>query len=464
MTRRLLFDISTSVRWFGPPVGIVRVERELAKWAMENHPNCRFVFFDPDLQTYREVRRSHLPPLLDGAEVVDTTGMRDPTQEHPRKTDRVPRALLTPFLWITQFRRMMIGRLERLRLPYDGLPAGAIISRLQMQVGGAKYGPMLTRPDGRRRAVLPLNAIACDPLAPETGDLILFAGRNWAYSNVNYIREQKQRTGLTLIIFCHDIIPLLFPDFFRKHDVAMLHRYFDVALPTSSLVLVYSKVVARDVARFCAEHDLPLPAVQQIPPGVDLRGPQTTPVGARPPLPFARYVLMVSTIEPRKGHGLAQAIWTRLLAEGIPQRLDAGLVVVGRPGWLVGDLMKKLSATDRLLILSDVDDDRLAALYDGADFCIFPSEYEGYGLPVVEALARGRAVLASAVGVLPELEAWNLTLLPPRDEQAWYVAMRDWLLRSDRPRTVGGTPRFRHPTWPEAAAQTFAAIEHHCQS
>ena len=59
MARRLLFDISTSMRWFGPPVGIVRVERELAKWAMQNDPNCRFVFFDPNLQLYRQVKRNH---------------------------------------------------------------------------------------------------------------------------------------------------------------------------------------------------------------------------------------------------------------------------------------------------------------------------------------------------------------------------------------------------------------------
>src|SRR5471032_2814025 len=77
MAGRLLFDISTSMRWFGPPVGIVRVERELAKWARQNDPNCRFVFFDPDLQMYREVRRNHLRDLLEGAATVDTTGMRD---------------------------------------------------------------------------------------------------------------------------------------------------------------------------------------------------------------------------------------------------------------------------------------------------------------------------------------------------------------------------------------------------
>src|SRR6476619_7839440 len=111
MAKRLLFDISTSMRWFGPPVGIVRVERELAKWAMRNDPSCRFVFFDADLQAYREARREYLPALRDGTATVDTTGMTDPSRSRRRRTDRVPRLLLKPFRWLTQFRRMALRNL-----------------------------------------------------------------------------------------------------------------------------------------------------------------------------------------------------------------------------------------------------------------------------------------------------------------------------------------------------------------
>ena len=112
--------------------------------------------------------------------------------------------------------------------------------------------------------------------------------------------------------------------------------------------------------------------------------------------------MLVSTIEPRKGHGLMQAVWSRLLKEGIPQNLDVTLVLVGRVGWLIDGLVESLLSSERIAVLDEVDDAALAGLYDGAGFCIYPSEYEGYGLPVVEALARGKAVLASDVGVVPE--------------------------------------------------------------
>ena len=165
--------------------------------------------------------------------------------------------------------------------------------------------------------------------------------------------------------------------------------------------------------------------------------------------------MFVSTIEPRKGHRLVLKIWNRLLQERIPQTLDVTLLLVGRPGWMVDDLLEKLATIDRIRILNNISDRELGRLYDQADFCIYPSEYEGYGLPVVEALARGKAVLASNVGVVPELKTSLLQPLPPNDEHAWYEAIKSWLAK---PRVLDGASDFRHPTWDEAAAQAFGII------
>jgi glycosyltransferase involved in cell wall biosynthesis len=167
--------------------------------------------------------------------------------------------------------------------------------------------------------------------------------------------------------------------------------------------------------------------------------------------------MLVSTIEPRKGHCLIQAVWNRLLQERIPQQLELSLLLIGRAGWLVEDLIERLQETDRIVLMEDVDDASLGNLYDHASFCIYPSEYEGYGLPVVEALARGKPVLAADVGVVPELQSSLLKRLPPRDEEAWYQAIRTWLLNPDTVPRADGT--FRHPTWDEAAAVVFQAID-----
>lgn len=460
MPRRLLFDISTSMRWFGPPVGIVRVERELAKWASQNDPDCRFVFFDPDLRMYREVHRNHLLDLLDGAATVDTTGMRDASRSRRRRTDRVPRVLLAPFLWLTQFRRMALRTLGGCLLNSTSSRTCALIHLIQPVIAGKKYRDMLMRSDGSQRALAPVHVLAGAPLPFEPGDRLLLAGANWAHCDVAMIGEQKRQFAIELVSLCHDIIPLLFPMFFKPHDVAMLQQHFDQVFALASLNLVCSKVTGRDVQRYCTDHGISVGPVRQVPLGFDLTAGSGEGATSAQPGFSSRYILFVSTIEPRKGHRLAQAVWSRLLQEGIPQRLGVSLVLVGRPGWMVDDLMKTLRASDRILIMDSVDDRALAALYDRAEFCIYPSEYEGYGLPVVEALARGKAVLASNVGVVPELQGACLKRLPPRDEQAWCAAVREWLVNPEaRPaRNADGSTGFRHPTWAEAAAATFAAI------
>jgi len=460
MAKRLLFDISTSMRWLGPPVGIVRVERELAKWAMCNKPNCRFVFFDPDLQLYREVRRIHLPDILDGAATLDTTGMTDPSRSRRRRTDRVPRFLMTPFLWLTQFRRMALRTLGGKLLSSRSPKARDIIRLLQPIVAGQKYRDLLRRPDGGQCALAPVHVLTSAPLPFEPGDVVLFAGSNWAHGNAAAVSEWKQKAGVELVALCHDIIPLLFPQFFKPNDVAMLQRHFDQVFATASLNLVASKTVGRDIETYCAERGIATALIKQIPFGFDLSADSHYSTGLEAPRPPSRYILLVSTIEPRKGHALTQAVWSRLLQEGILQKLDVTLVLVGRPGWMVDDLMKTLAASQRIVIMDNISDDALAQLYDRADFCIYPSEYEGYGLPVVEALARGKAVLASDVGVVPELQSHLLKHLPPRDEQAWYAAIREWLVNPDSvPRRSDAAPDFRHPIWQDAAAQTFAVID-----
>ena len=460
MAGRLLFDISTSMRWFGPPVGIVRVERELAKWASQNDPNCRFVFFDPDLQMYREVRRNHLRDLLEGAATLDTTGMRDASRSRRRRTDRVPRVLLAPFLWLTQFRRMALRTLGGFLLKSTSSRVRALIHLIQPVIAGKKYRDILMRSDGSQRALAPVHVLAGAPFPFEPGDRVLLAGANWAHTNVAMIGEQKKQFAIELVSLCYDVIPLLFPTFFKPHDVAMLQRHFDRVFALACLNLVCSKVTGRDVQQYCATHDIAVGPVRQVPLGFDLPDGGSDGASSAQPALSSRYIMLVSTIEPRKGHRLAQAVWSKLLQEGVPQRLDVNLVLVGRPGWMVDDLMGTLRASDRILIMDNIDDRALAALYDRADFCIYPSEYEGYGLPVVEALARGTAVLASNVGVVPELQAGLLKRLPPHDDQAWYAAIKEWLVNPEvRPtRDADGSTGFRHPSWAEAAAATFAAV------
>jgi glycosyltransferase involved in cell wall biosynthesis len=200
------------------------------------------------------------------------------------------------------------------------------------------------------------------------------------------------------------------------------------------------------------------------------------PLGANPdPLPTARpalpsnlidgrYALLVSTIEPRKGHGMLYRVWRRLLDDGVPQAHDFKMVFVGRNGWLVDDLVAQIEADSsvrgNLLIMSQVEDGLLSRLYDGAAFCVYPSLYEGFGLPVVEAFTRGKAVISSNGGALAEVAEGFSPCLDPTDENAWYTTVSEWITNpgARTPYEYAIRTRFRSRTWEECAAQIFGVV------
>ena len=114
------------------------------------------------------------------------------------------------------------------------------------------------------------------------------------------------------------------------------------------------------------------------------------------------YLLMVGTLEPRKNHKLAFEALARLKTEGFPHCL----VVAGGGGWLFDDVQRKveqLQLSEDVLFAGRVPDEDLPALYSGADCFLMPSLYEGFGIPVLEAMACGTPVVCSRASSLPEV-------------------------------------------------------------
>jgi glycosyltransferase involved in cell wall biosynthesis len=164
-----------------------------------------------------------------------------------------------------------------------------------------------------------------------------------------------------------------------------------------------------------------------------------------------RYVLFVSTIEIRKNHRLLVRVWRRLLErhgwDAVPTLLFAG-----RIGWLVEGLMAELAASryldGKIVHMADLSDRELRQAYRGCLFTIFPSLCEGWGLPIAESLAQGKACLASNRTSIPEVGDDLVDYFDPTDEadalakverllfEPAYLAAREARVRTDyRPRT-----------------------------
>lgn len=111
-----------------------------------------------------------------------------------------------------------------------------------------------------------------------------------------------------------------------------------------------------------------------------------------------KYIMTLSTLEPRKNMELLLKSYT-----DIQEKVDYDLVLVGRKGWKMDKVLKEYNSKERIHITGFVEDEDVAAIYSNAICFIFPSLYEGFGLPPIEALALGTPVVAADAASLPEI-------------------------------------------------------------
>jgi glycosyltransferase involved in cell wall biosynthesis len=237
------------------------------------------------------------------------------------------------------------------------------------------------------------------------GDFLCTLGAPWHDENYQ-LRVSKcvDATGMSFAILIHDLIPLVRPEYFELGRAPHFEPVIRGALISADVILANSKATAADVSAWAAQNHIVLKsAPHPIPLGSGFQRPRG---GQLPPgvLP-GEYVLLVSTIEVRKNHLQAFRIWSRLLQE-MPHHKVPKLVFAGAWGWMVEDLRKAIEAThhldNKLVVVSSPDDATLAALYRGCQFTLYPSYYEGWGLPVSDSLAFGKVCVASNRTSIPE--------------------------------------------------------------
>ena len=225
------------------------------------------------------------------------------------------------------------------------------------------------------------------------------------------------------------------------------------ALRRAGAVLTPSEATRRDLL----DH-YPLPGlearVRVVPEGGSLLGvePGPLPEGLAP-----GFLLAVGTIEPRKNYPRLLAAYRLLKARGGAPPL----VVAGRVGWAYGSALDELRAEPGVRLLTSVDDPGLLALYRAAGALAFPSLYEGFGLPLLEAMAEGLPALAGDAGALPELAGDAALLVDPRDVEAIAAGLERVLGDSElRARLAeAGPSRAAGYTWERGAAATLEVLD-----
>ena len=466
--KRLIIDVSTLTRYEGQATGISRVSRELSLWALLHRDDAVLVAPDWIYEhgTLRSLNKDWAERLLQKTALIDTFLLPDRWRADViRIRDYLPIPLRYVLMCIQHPRRAVVLHLERWRQGAKTEAAAQKFERWQQPFLTDKYRRELFDDLGRRRHLVRYRT-ALNKFEVESGDILVLTGSDWGATGPELYEELKRQHGVRIVWLCYDIIALLYPQLFRKFVVEDFREYAHRVLAVADLVLVSARAVESDLHQYCLEQKLPVPVTRVIPYGSDL-----TQSRLGPSLPLShglepkRYALFVSTIEPRKGHRMLLSVWKRLLDEGVPQANRFKLVFVGRAGWMVDELMAELKslggAGDYFHLLTAVSDQELASLYRNAAFCLYPSVYEGYGLPIVEAFSYGKAVLASTGGALSEVVGDFSPCIDPLDDQRWYETVKRWIEQpADRaPFEKAIRERYRHPTWDEAARTFFSTID-----
>jgi glycosyltransferase involved in cell wall biosynthesis len=251
-------------------------------------------------------------------------------------------------------------------------------------------------------------------------------------------------TDAPLIVTLHDLAFLHEPSHFTRHGVRVFNRSLRYTRKHADLVLCCSQATMDDCVRAGIDAD----RLRLVPLGVETErasADEVSRVRAHYGLP-ERYLLFVGTVEPRKNlRGLVAAL------AHLPERLP--LVVAGAAGW--GDT--GLEHTDATVqFLGFVPGDDLGPLYAGAEAFCYPSEREGYGLPVLEAMAQGTPVVTSRGSGTEETAGHAAVLVDPHDE-ADIARGIDEAIRRTKELSAKGLARAQRRSWANSAALTAAA-------
>lgn len=295
------------------------------------------------------------------------------------------------------------------------------------------------------------------------GDILFSLCASWTIPGHAEAAAFLRTRGVTVLRMIYDLIPTIKPQWVDGATARQFTAWVRNLLTESDGVITISEFSRSEIETYCAESHLAVPPITVVRLGDALESASDL----TPPLP--RFVpkrpffVCVSTLDVRKNHRLLYDAWQVLAARDAASCPD--LVCLGLPHLYVTDLLREIrydqAVNGRIHFLQGVNDDELAWYYRHCAATIYPSRYEGWGLPVAESLGHGRLCLASNATSIPEIshdlpvffdpfDVHGLVALVDRTlaDPAW-VASREDAIRSG----------FQPTPWSHTAGQMLVAAE-----
>lgn len=293
------------------------------------------------------------------------------------------------------------------------------------------------------------------------GDCFFTGGVDWEFNWLTTLENAFDK-GLRIFYFCHDLVPVRYPQYCLPHVVEKFPEHVIRQFLISEAIFTNSECCKKDIQRFLYEIGSAQKVIEVIPMGVKKFGTQLVhyeDIRLSERL-SEKFVLLVSTIERRKNHAVlyaaAKKMYEMFGKECVPQ-----FVFVGKKGWGVNDNLRDMQLDPEIkscfLFLNDISDEELFYLYRQCQFLLVPSFFEGWGLPVSEALSLGKFVICSDVPALREAGGEFCDYIDPYSPIDWARSIHkyfsDEVALLDKEQRI--LQKYNVVTW-QKAARTFS--------
>lgn len=478
----LWIDVTDLYRWgLGHLTGIQRASASVLSELMIARQDVQLFAYDPATQILRKVEINSLPRV-----VRQHIGVRDGVL--PGETDNPPaiikvqsrglhdafvRARLRwgPRLW---FLKPAVRRLRSaFKRQSDKWRSRETVEAVKDFQRSARHllGLIWRNSTGRERAARSMVLAPIAPISPDAalfraGDVCLALSATWGFSRYgDVIAANLRASGARCINTLYDLIPTLFPQWVLAGQSQMITLWVRQQIANAEVILTISEFQKQEISKYIETDRLPRRPIEVIHLGDNpkLMASAATSLPLPRYVPERKFVICVSTLDVRKNHGLLYRVWQRLIEElgaDCPQ-----LILIGTPHLHVSDFLHQIRydrSVNRVIThLHDVSDEELAWYYRHCAFTIYPSIYEGWGLPISESLSLGRYCIAANRTSLPEAGGDLVDYFDPFDFVGCYTLVHRAATDPDYVKTYEERIRANYVphTWAMTAAHISGIVD-----
>lgn len=296
----------------------------------------------------------------------------------------------------------------------------------------------------------------------ERDDIVVVVDGNWQFNGYAHeLVNAKKRTACKIVHMVHDLVAVRVPALANPGADRIIGSYFKELLPFTDALITVSEATKRDVQWFADHFHVPHPKICVLTLGDNISPDKRTWRLNAAAAVTGPFILAVSTIEVRKNYTALYYAYKLAQQQGISL---PHLVIVGRKGWMAEEvyalLTKDTDLTDAIRIMQDVSDEQLYWLYDHCLFTLFPSFYEGWGLPVSESLAHGKCCISSNTSSMPEVGGELALYVSPYNPAEMLASIQTLLDESFRhEREADIRARYQVHTWQQTFSDFMAIIQ-----